>query len=153
MSVDAAPIVLADAAATERFGAAVAQWLQAREGGVLFLHGDLGAGKTTLARGLLRAFGVTGPIRSPTYTLVEPYELADRVVVHMDLYRLRDPEELALIGVRDYDPRRHVWIVEWPEHGAGFLPVPSLEIELQPDGAGRLALLRPEAPLELQNWL
>ncbi|WP_245586232.1 tRNA (adenosine(37)-N6)-threonylcarbamoyltransferase complex ATPase subunit type 1 TsaE [Solimonas soli] len=136
-------IALADAEATERLGAALAQWLRARAGAVLFLRGDLGAGKTTLARGLLRALGVTGAIRSPTYTLIEPYELADRHVVHMDLYRLRDPEELAALGVRDYDPRQHVWIVEWPEHGAGFLPPPSLEIELRLAAPGRLAHLRP----------
>ncbi|MGH8443689.1 MAG: tRNA (adenosine(37)-N6)-threonylcarbamoyltransferase complex ATPase subunit type 1 TsaE [Solimonas sp.] len=128
---------LADAEATEAFGAAVAAWLRARRGAVLFLRGDLGAGKTTFARGLLRALGVSGAVRSPTYTLLEPYEIGGRTVLHMDLYRLQDPEELVALGARDYAPDSSVWIVEWPERGTGFLPAPTLDLAFCHHDAGR----------------
>lgn len=124
-------IVLADAAATERVGAALAQALTARPGTIVYLRGDLGAGKTTLARGWLRALGVSGPIRSPTYTLIEPYRCNERDVLHMDLYRLQDPDELDALGLDDYPPRQSDWLVEWPERGAGRLPAADLELNLQ----------------------
>ncbi len=129
--------VLSDAAATERAGAALAAWMQPRTGGVLFLCGELGAGKTSLARGLLRACGIEGPVRSPSYTLVEPYQSQGHTLLHMDLYRLRDPEELEGLGLRDFAPDQAWWIVEWPERGAMFLPPPTLRIELSLCGAGR----------------
>lgn len=134
---------LADPAATEQAGAAIAGWMASRAGGVLFLSGDLGAGKTSLARGLLRAWGVQGAVRSPSYTLVEPYECDGYSVLHMDLYRLRDPDEFEGLGLRDFNPERWWWIVEWPEHGRGHLPAPSFGVSLAVNGSGRrLALER-----------
>jgi tRNA threonylcarbamoyladenosine biosynthesis protein TsaE len=128
---------LADAAATEAIGGALARGLAACPGLVVYLHGELGAGKTTLVRGWLRSLGAQGPIRSPTYTLVEPYELDGRSLLHMDLYRLSDAAELEQLGVYDTPPERSVWLVEWPERGAGELPPPDLRIVLRIDGAGR----------------
>src|SRR5690606_16795110 len=82
---------------------------------IIHLTGDLGAGKTTFARGFLHELGVTGPVRSPTYTLVESYEVGDQVIVHLDLYRLRDPSELEPLGLRELAASGHIWLVEWPE--------------------------------------
>lgn len=122
---------LVDARATEHAGAQLAALMGSR-GGVVFLEGDLGAGKTTLARGLLRALGVSGPVRSPTYTLMEPYEIGGRVVLHLDLYRLRDPSELWELGLDSYPPDRCLWLIEWPERAAALLPAPSLRLRLEP---------------------
>ena len=97
---------------------------------MLHLEGALGAGKTTLARGFLQALGVAGPVRSPTYTLVEVYALAGVTAVHADLYRLRDPQELENLGLRDWAQPRHLWLIEWPERGAGYLPEPDLQVSL-----------------------
>ena len=133
---------LADTAATERLGLALAGLLRSRRGGVVTLHGDLGAGKTTLARACLRALGVTGAVKSPTYTLVEPYSLGDLRVLHMDLYRLSEPEELYGLGVFDEPPSGAWWLVEWPEKGGALLPPATLEIHLQAKGQGRAALLK-----------
>lgn len=137
---------LADSAATEALGGALARVLSGR-GGVVYLLGDLGAGKTTLARGLLRALGVSGAVRSPTYTLLELYEVGDCPVLHMDLYRLQDPEELVALGVRDFSPPHTLWLVEWPQRGEGFLPEPSLRVALSSAGDGRRACLESEDPL------
>ncbi len=106
---------------TEDFGARLAS---TRPGGddtlsVVYLAGDLGAGKTTLTRGLLRSLAVTGAVRSPTYTLVEIYEIGALTVLHLDLYRLRDPSELDNLGLREWATGGHLWLVEWPERGAG----------------------------------
>ncbi|MBV8063438.1 MAG: tRNA (adenosine(37)-N6)-threonylcarbamoyltransferase complex ATPase subunit type 1 TsaE [Nevskia sp.] len=128
---------LADAAATEAAGARLAALLSPRRGLVVYLHGQLGAGKTTLVRGWLRALGAKGAIRSPTYTLVEPYELQGRSLLHMDLYRLSDAAELEQLGVYDTPPESSVWLVEWPERGAGELPPPDLSIFLQVADPGR----------------
>jgi len=128
---------LADADATEAMGAQLALALSGCAGLVVFLHGDLGAGKTTLVRGWLRQLGATGAIRSPTYTLVEPYELAGRSLLHLDLYRLSAAAELEQLGVYDTPPESSVWLVEWPERGAGQLPQPDLSIFLQVAAAGR----------------
>lgn len=136
-------IDLPDPDATARAGAAIAEWMASRPGGVLFLSGDLGAGKTSLTRGVLRASGVQGAERSPSYTLVEPYECLGRTILHMDLYRLRDPEEFEGLGLRDFSPEHVWWIVEWPEHGRGSLPAPTLTVQLRVKDSGRRLLLDP----------
>ncbi|MGQ9658968.1 MAG: tRNA (adenosine(37)-N6)-threonylcarbamoyltransferase complex ATPase subunit type 1 TsaE [Thermochromatium sp.] len=97
---------------------------------ILFLDGELGTGKTTLTRGILRGLGYQGAVRSPTYTLVESYALTGLDLHHFDLYRLGDPEELDYLGLRDLLGRDSVWVVEWPERGAGLLPHPDLRIRL-----------------------
>lgn len=130
---------LADEAATLALGARLAHALLAAGRGVVFLHGDLGAGKTTLARGLLRAAGATGTLRSPTYTLMEPYTISAQSFLHLDLYRLAEPEEVENLGLRDYPPESTIWMVEWPQRGVGFLPAADVEVFLAPHGAGRVA--------------
>ncbi len=125
---------LADSAQTDGLGRALAQSRPPRA--VVHLQGDLGAGKSTLARALLRALGVEGTIRSPTYTLVERYPLgAGGEAWHMDLYRIGDPGELEFLGL-DADEAT-LWLIEWPERGGGGLPVADLRIELAQDGDGR----------------
>ena len=96
---------------------------------VVFLSGELGAGKSTFARGMLRALGAQGAIKSPSYTLVETYELPDANAVHLDLYRLIDPTELEHLGLADYHRPGFLWLIEWPERGAGRLPAPDLRFE------------------------
>jgi tRNA threonylcarbamoyladenosine biosynthesis protein TsaE len=117
-------------------GAALARALDGRRG-VIYLRGDLGAGKTTLVRGLLRALGHRGPVRSPTYTLIEPYEDLDPPVHHLDLYRLGDPEELDYLGLRDLVGGESLLLIEWPERGAGELPPPDLEVRIGQAPPGR----------------
>lgn len=125
---------LADADATEAAGAALAKVFPTKDC-VIFLHGDLGAGKTTLVRGLLRGLGHAGRVPSPTYTLVEPYELGALNLKHLDLYRIADPEELAYLGVRDMGG---AVLIEWPEKGAHFLPEQDLDCRLSVAAPGRL---------------
>jgi tRNA threonylcarbamoyladenosine biosynthesis protein TsaE len=95
---------------------------------VLYLTGELGAGKTTFARGFLAALGVTGAIRSPTYTLLELHELEGTTALHIDLYRLRDPSELEPLGLREWARSRCLWLIEWPERGGGRLPAADLSL-------------------------
>lgn len=126
---------LADERATVAIGAALAELLPQR--GLITLSGELGSGKTSLSRGLIRAAGHAGPVKSPTYTLVEPYELADRRILHFDLYRLEDPEELEFLGVREDLDGGALCLVEWPEKAAGFLPNADLALRLLHAGRGR----------------
>lgn len=108
-------------------------------GASVHLHGDLGAGKSTLARAWLRALGVTGTVRSPTYTLVERYRVPGGEALHLDLYRIGDAGELDFLGLDDADAA--LWLVEWPERGAAALPSPDLVVRLAIDGSGRSVAL------------
>ncbi|EHJ91273.1 tRNA (adenosine(37)-N6)-threonylcarbamoyltransferase complex ATPase subunit type 1 TsaE [Vreelandella boliviensis] len=121
------------------FGEALGKVLQGR--GLVYLEGELGAGKTTLTRGILRAYGHQGAVKSPTYTLVEPYELGSQRIYHLDLYRLAEPEELEFIGGRDVLADDALSIVEWPSRGEGWLPAPDLRLILEVADAGRLVSL------------
>ena len=111
------------------FGEKLSHCLEGR--GRVYLHGGLGAGKTTLCRGILRAMGHKGAVKSPTFTLVEPYRLAWGQVFHFDLYRLNDPDELEYIGVDDYFTDQNLCLVEWPEKAKDTLPASDLDVELR----------------------
>lgn len=131
--------ILDSAAATEKLGARLAGALI--PGCVVYLHGELGAGKTTLARGLIQALGHRGTVKSPTYTLVEPYQLGEWRLFHWDLYRLADPGELEFLGLRDQFDGQAVLLIEWPERGQGELPAADVEISLRYAGEGRAGRL------------
>ncbi len=126
---------------------------------VVFLQGDLGAGKTTLSQGFIRGLGHTGAVKSPTYTLVEPYEALPMPIYHFDLYRLADPEELEYLGFRDYLEKRCILLIEWPKKGDGFLPSADITVSVSvapandsQDNIGRLAEFS-SASARGQQWL
>ncbi len=158
MSEDRIPsdiLLLTDEAATLAYGEALVSVLQSQDPPwILFLKGDLGAGKTTLVRGFLKAMGYKGVVKSPTYTLVESYPgvldhqnasykpVLKGTIYHFDLYRLEDPQRLDLIGMQDYAKDPGVLWIEWPEQGAGFLPEPDLIFELKVVPEGRTVNVR-----------
>ena len=141
---------LPDASATERLGAALAAGVI--PGRVLHLKGDLGSGKTTLVRGLLHGLGYPGRVKSPTYTLVEPYDVSSLHFYHFDFYRLRDATEWLSSGFRDYFAPDSFCVVEWPEKAGPSLPPPDVEIDLHHAGNARRALLRSHTPTG-KAWL
>ena len=146
---------LADSSVTEALGQALGRALPGGNvplGAVVYLRGDLGAGKTTCVRSLLRTLGVAGLVRSPTYTLVETYDLATLTCVHVDLYRVQALAEVDELGLRDLVGPHCLLLVEWPEKGAGVLPPADLNLVLSYAGDARQAHLSAETPRGSQ-WL
>ncbi|HSX61218.1 MAG TPA: tRNA (adenosine(37)-N6)-threonylcarbamoyltransferase complex ATPase subunit type 1 TsaE [Tahibacter sp.] len=137
----AEPLHLADEDAVAGLAAALAP--QLRGGGTIHLHGDLGAGKTTFARALLGALGVTGRVKSPTYSLVESYRVDSLAIHHLDLYRIADAGELEWLGLAELQDGPSLILIEWPERGGDALPAPDLVLELAHAPSGRLLSARP----------
>jgi len=136
--------VLENEARQEAFGADLAE---ACEGSVLiFLEGDLGAGKTTLTRGFVRGLGHKGVVKSPTYTLIEPYKVGKSQVYHLDLYRVADPGELEYLGLREMLEEDAKVLIEWAERGKGWLPQPDLRVRIRHVATGRQLELEPFGP-------
>lgn len=139
-----------DEDATLRLGAACAAG--ARNGLVLHLRGELGAGKTTLARGLLRALGYSGRVKSPSYSLVEPYSVLSLNLYHFDFYRFKDRSEWLNSGFREHFGPESLCLVEWPERAGDLIAPPDLEIQLQYQGEARSATFKPYSP-QGESWL
>ena len=138
---------------TEDFGAQLARARPAADNelAVLYLEGELGAGKTTFARGFLRALGVTQPVRSPTFTLMELYPAGALTVLHVDLYRLGGPSELEALGLRDWARPGFVWLIEWPERGTGRLPPADLTVSFSAGEAGHDIIVTAKSALG-RSW-
>jgi tRNA threonylcarbamoyladenosine biosynthesis protein TsaE len=134
------PITLASEAATQALGAALAELVQ--PGWVVFLRGELGAGKTTLVRGFLRHLGFQGAVKSPTYTLLEPYYFNAFSVTHFDLYRIADADELEFIGFRDYLEPNNILLIEWPQKGGDIMPPADIDLTLSYTAQSRLCRLK-----------
>jgi tRNA threonylcarbamoyladenosine biosynthesis protein TsaE len=138
-------IETASEAETEALGARVAAVLP--EVRLIYVRGPLGAGKTAFVRGLLRGLDYAGPVKSPTFTLVEPYPFTGFVLCHFDLYRIEHPQELEFLGLRDYLSGDNVCVVEWPERAGALLPDPDLNVIIQPNGKqGRKVELQAYSP-------
>lgn len=140
MSYWTLPDETATTALAQRFAAVVGDGL------VLYLHGDLGAGKTSFARALLAALGVGERVKSPTYSLVESYRAGGLVAWHLDLYRIADPGELEWLGLDALGDASALVLVEWPERGTGALPAPDLVLQLEHAGTGRRARAESRSP-------
>jgi tRNA threonylcarbamoyladenosine biosynthesis protein TsaE len=140
-------LVLRDSTATDALGEALARTFPGAAHGIvaLYVSGDLGAGKTTCVRSFLHALGVSGPVRSPTYTLLETYAVAGLTCVHIDLYRVHGPLEVNELGLRDFLGAGYLLVVEWPEKGGSALPQADLVLTLAYHGPGRRACLRAES--------
>ena len=145
MSVAVQSRVLPDEAATLDIGKRLAHACTSH--GVITLRGNLGSGKTTLCRGVIRGLGHIGAVKSPTYTLVEPYDLGTRRVLHYDLYRLADPEEAEYLGMRDFLDNQTLTLIEWPEKANGLLPPVDLDLLLEVLPAGRRLSWQAHTPL------
>lgn len=149
-------IYLDGESATVELGQHIAQSVLKFEcGATIYLTGTLGAGKTTFSRGVLQALGHSGAVKSPTYTLVEPYELSKLPAYHFDLYRLADAEELEYMGIRDYFGRSALRLIEWPEKGKGVLPESDLTVSFSVSGSGRQARIVAQTDLGediLRGW-
>lgn len=143
--MSAAERILPDEEATLVLGRDLAKALPG--GLVAFLHGDLGAGKTTFARAFLRALGVGERVKSPTYSLVEGYDIGDRRAFHLDLYRIADPGELEWLGLDSLAEPGAIVLVEWPERGAGALPPVDLELHFRHADVGRAVRLEARTPM------
>ncbi|MBF4990866.1 tRNA (adenosine(37)-N6)-threonylcarbamoyltransferase complex ATPase subunit type 1 TsaE [Methylophilus sp. QUAN] len=141
--------ILKDEAATVHAAGVLAT--QLKPGQVIYLHGDLGAGKTTLVRGILHALGHIGKVKSPTYTIVEPYNLAIASCYHFDLYRFQDPEEWEAAGFRDYFNADSICLVEWPERAEQVLPQADIEILFDILPHGRVLHISSQQPLALEG--
>jgi len=144
-------ILLEDEQKMQVFGEKIAQVIgQINAPLLILLNGDLGAGKTTLSRGILNGLGHRGSVKSPTYTLVEPYDLEIGKVFHFDLYRLVDPEELYDIGFNDYLTESQLCMIEWPDKGGSLLPKADISLQINSNGSGRQVILTAQTSLGSQ---